>query len=185
MAPLESGRWGFDPKSFRSIHNCISVVLLVVYGEIRIILGADAQRDSWEHILQDGDRKRSGDVLQCTVVKVSHHGSKGAFHSDVWAQHGTEKPPLGVVTPYTPSRLSRAEIAQRLHEATSGLQITGPDGLSEVPPGHFKSARLRLMSVRRASGQTRSGSTVAVDHCANVLQAERFDVPTPPAGMPS
>lgn len=182
LSPLESGELQFDPAKFDSIHNCISVVLLVAYGETRIILGADAERDSWNHILHDSDRLGSDDALDCTVVKVSHHGSEGAFHSDVWAQHGRERAPVGVVTPYSPCKLPRPDMLERLGKVTSELRITGPDRMPRVPPSRFKSARLRLMNVFQASEGPRIGTTVSVDHRGNVFQVKTFDAPEALAG---
>ena len=71
-----------QPTSYQADENLLSVVLRFRYGKSTLLLGADAPKMSWLDIYRES--KKRGQILQPDLVKVSHHGSLDAFHSEVW-----------------------------------------------------------------------------------------------------
>jgi len=65
-------------------HNLISGVLLVKYGQTKVILGGDAERESWKQILDDSLRQSEGESIAADLVKISHHGSKRSISENLW-----------------------------------------------------------------------------------------------------
>lgn len=59
--------------------NLVSVVLRVDFGQTRILLGGDAEVDSWRQIIE----KNQEDELRSNILKVSHHGSDNAISSEL------------------------------------------------------------------------------------------------------
>ncbi|MDB4890489.1 MAG: beta-lactamase domain protein [Gemmatimonadetes bacterium] len=59
-------------QSLRQRCNGVSAVLRIEFGETRIMLGGDAELDSWRQI----QSKNGPDELASDVLKVSHHGSR-------------------------------------------------------------------------------------------------------------
>ena len=59
-----------DSKEAHNINNA-SIVILVEYGNSRIMLCGDAQFANWAHI-----RVTHKDILKAHALKISHHGSK-------------------------------------------------------------------------------------------------------------
>lgn len=178
IKPQASGDWLFDPDEFDPIQNSISVVLLVVFGKTRLILGADAERSNWDQVWNDASRKRESDTLSCDVVKVSHHGSDGAFHSDVWTEHGTGVLPVSILTPYSPRGLPRPEMIARLGSLSSALHVTsGGKGSSSVRFAAKSHAIAgRNAPTRMEFSGARIGCSVEVNHEGRVVAVRDLSV---------
>lgn len=58
--------------------NRVSAVLLIRFGEARILLGADAYRANWREIAQNGFFRPEDDRAHC--YKAAHHGSKYGYY---------------------------------------------------------------------------------------------------------
>ncbi len=58
--------------------NQLSLVLLITYGEIKIILGGDAEKENWEYILENYE----DEIKDITILKASHHGRDSGFYQD-------------------------------------------------------------------------------------------------------
>jgi hypothetical protein len=74
-------------------HNKISSILLIRFYQHFIILGSDADKETWGQILRDERRLNlrdnalmvhRTDYLKSEVVKVSHHGSTTGLHPELW-----------------------------------------------------------------------------------------------------
>lgn len=94
-----------DWEAFNGAHNRASVVLLVEFGKARLLLGADADEEVWRHVADSEERQNLGLTVCSNFVKVSHHGSEGAYHKDIWLEIAQCGDPCGVVTPFACSHL--------------------------------------------------------------------------------
>jgi len=56
--------------------NNLSYVLRITYKGISVILGADAEKEAWDGILDHYGE----DGLKCHVLKASHHGRDSGYH---------------------------------------------------------------------------------------------------------
>ena len=87
--------------------NALSLALTIELGNVRVLLGGDVERGrtgrrGWQgvlHHLREDNRLRLVEDIE--VAKVSHHGSRGAFHAQAWNLHAkTRRVRLAVVTPF-------------------------------------------------------------------------------------
>lgn len=58
--------------------NEMSYVIMITYGVNKIILGGDAEQDTWEHLKENHKDK----LENVTILKASHHGRKSGFHEE-------------------------------------------------------------------------------------------------------
>ncbi len=61
-------------------HNLHSYVLWIEYGNRKIVLGGDADADSWDYIY-----KKHGSYLKCDILKAAHHGRDSGYYKDAVA----------------------------------------------------------------------------------------------------
>jgi hypothetical protein len=61
--------------------NRTSLALLIEYGQARILLGGDAERRNWSYAFRNRPDLFAGGMH---FVKVPHHASETAVHSDMW-----------------------------------------------------------------------------------------------------
>lgn len=126
-------------RATTDLHNIVSVVLLVAYGETRVILGGDADKESWSMIREDAPRQISGDTLKAHLVKVSHHGSETAFCPSVWQEHDR---PHAIVTPFL-NVLPREEMLDYIGRHATKIYATSLPARVEPSPS-LSSWRLRM-----------------------------------------
>ena len=107
-------------------HNLISSVLLVKYGETKIILGGDAEKESWDYILKDEIRIKN-ESLKCELVKVSHHGSKSGMTENLWETLSPDGKCYAVLTPFKSQRLPSREAVEKIFHHTQALFSTALD----------------------------------------------------------
>lgn len=179
---FESPReWEFDPTRFdRRIHNAVSVVLLVTFGETRILLGADAEIDSWKDIMNDSRRKADGCDLQCEVVKASHHGSETGFYEPAWKEHASQHTPVTIITPYErgSSRLPGPAMLQKFAGYASEVHVTSRPGSIGKSSTGIRSGVLRRRKARHVAGRAIPvrGKTVRMDHRGHVLRVDDLTI---------
>lgn len=58
--------------------NIMSTVLLIKYGDCKIILGGDAENDTWDYIKENYSDEISG----ISILKASHHGRDSGYHQE-------------------------------------------------------------------------------------------------------
>ncbi|OGI03686.1 MAG: hypothetical protein A2Y25_08085 [Candidatus Melainabacteria bacterium GWF2_37_15] len=58
--------------------NLISYVLSVNHGLSKIILGGDAENESWNHIVEN----YKDEIANATILKASHHGRDSGYHQE-------------------------------------------------------------------------------------------------------
>ncbi|MCK4385055.1 MAG: MBL fold metallo-hydrolase [candidate division Zixibacteria bacterium] len=88
-------KWGKD-KTIDE--NLLSIVLVIIYGDTNIVLGADTK--SWEEILKawSEDCKDARRKPKFHFVKVSHHGSKHGNHKGLWKSFIERKKSVAVIS---------------------------------------------------------------------------------------
>lgn len=94
-----------DWEAFNGAHNDISVVLLAEFGETQILFGADAEKKAWKDIYNSEQRRNLKVGLSSHFVKISHHGSEGAYHEDSWIEISQDFKPNAVMTPFNKCHL--------------------------------------------------------------------------------
>jgi beta-lactamase superfamily II metal-dependent hydrolase len=62
--------------------NIMSYVLLVTYGQHKIILGGDAEKDTWKYVLEQYPEE----IKDVTVLKSSHHGRNSGYYEPAMQQ---------------------------------------------------------------------------------------------------
>lgn len=113
-----------DWEAFDGKHNMISVVFLIEFGETRLLFGSDAEEPVWEQIFDSEQRKNLSIGLSSHFVKISHHGSAGAYHKDSWLEIAYQDQPYGVMTPFTRSDLPRKEGMELLKKHCAQICLT-------------------------------------------------------------
>lgn len=95
-----------ESNSIRPRGNPLSLALAIEWEENRILLAGDVENGSneksgWSGVLRSlckYDRLQL--VTDVDVIKVAHHGSDGAYHSEVWDRHtSSSRSSLGLITP--------------------------------------------------------------------------------------
>ena len=105
--------------------NHASIVLLVVAGNTRILLGADLQVRAdrnlgWFAVIDAFDSTNP-----CELYKVAHHGSANADHDEIWAKL-LRKEPLAILTPFVrgDTRLPTPADCKRIVDRTPHAYLT-------------------------------------------------------------
>lgn len=126
---------GEQPRRLRQDPNTMSVALWVEVGEVRILLGSDllvgpGPRCGWNAVLASTTRPRG----KASVYKVSHHGSPGADHPDVWKSLLVADP-FALLTPYWPGRtpLPSKDDVRRICSRTKNAYIAASPRVPTQP----------------------------------------------------
>lgn len=113
-------RWIERPEEYRADENRLSAVLRFRYHGSTVLLSSDTPKASWTDIYREA-KKRKED-LQPDLVKVSHHGSRDGFHSEIWKHmtrpgntHGAISAGPGYGHPHKEVIISLSDMKVRLH----------------------------------------------------------------------
>lgn len=94
------------------VPNVVSLAVSIAWGSRRVLLGGDVLRgvsspnSGWKGVLRLLDQEDLGHlVTDVDVVKLSHHGSHTGFVATAWDRHAFRARPVGMVAPFSPSRL--------------------------------------------------------------------------------
>lgn len=126
-------RWLEEDAALRDIANMVSIGLAIEWGGRRILLTGDIENgdgkpfSGWRGVLDYLDRPDEGRgylVEDVDVVKIAHHGSRGAFLDDAWVRHAKSGKTVGVLTTYSPSRLPHREVLDALRSHCKRLGLT-------------------------------------------------------------
>lgn len=141
-------------------HNQISIALLLVFGQTRIVLGGDVERAAWSDALAVFTES-----ISAQLVKVSHHGSRNGHSTDLWKKLSRRGKPIATLTPYyskglpdTDALLHVGEFASRIDSACQAA-VYGEDvsSMSEIS----LPSRLAL----RAKNKARRGKPFSIGQC--------------------
>ena len=113
--------------------NGASIVLSVRSEALCLLLGGDLEvsrnpETGWEGVL-----KHARPAAKASVVKVPHHGSKGAHHPGVWTELA-EDDPIAIVAPWARGSgfLPMPEDLDRLRSLPSRLFLTAMPSLTRA-----------------------------------------------------
>jgi beta-lactamase superfamily II metal-dependent hydrolase len=105
---------------YHSQHNDISVVLQIVYGDTRIILGGDLESEGWTEVI----REAGPDTLSASAVKVSHHGSENGYCDTLWSCFAATGKPIAVVAPAHRYKLPKRPALMHISENARAIYAT-------------------------------------------------------------
>lgn len=108
--------------------NMICGALFIQFGETKILLGADVEKDNWEEILKENKSNVDLD-LSSDLVKISHHGSINGICNGLWESLSYNKAPIGVVTPYRSQGLPQKEAIEIIQNYARLLKTTSIEAL--------------------------------------------------------
>lgn len=110
--------------------NEASVVLEVMFGESRLVLGGDLPRSKtsdgrslptgWDTVMTDHPQ-----LAQHALLKLAHHASEAAWHDGLMAEAPSAAREW-VVTPFSSSRLPRADKLVSLTSRQTPIRLTHP-----------------------------------------------------------
>jgi hypothetical protein len=114
-------------------HNMVSVALLVIHGDTRVILGGDVERDGWDYAI----RQMGAEKLSAHLVKVSHHGSENSYCDRLWEHHSARGKPFAIVTSYVSKNLPRRRALDEASRYSRAILLTCGTAIktSEFPQG--------------------------------------------------
>ena len=58
--------------------NLCSYVLLITYKDFKFVLAGDAEKESWDYIVENYSDK----ISNVNVLKAAHHGRESGFHEE-------------------------------------------------------------------------------------------------------
>jgi len=129
--------WLDGSRPLGDVPNMVSLGLALEWGPRRIVLAGDIEsgdggpfsggRGVLEYLDRPDDR-RGHLVDDVDLVKVAHHGSRGAFLDEAWARHAHTSRPVGIATTYSPSRLPDAHTLTSLRARCQRLGISTDAG---------------------------------------------------------
>ncbi len=118
-------------RLMRSQHNNISLVLRLVYGKTRVLLGGDLEKQGWEEVV----REYGANSLAACAVKVSHHGSTNGYCAGLWQHFSSNGKPIAVVAPSRLHNLPKAAALQDIGKFAAKVYSTCAfDGGSKAIP---------------------------------------------------
>ena len=100
--------------------NQISAALLVEFGETRLILGGDVEKESWEEVLKYVAPSR----LNAHAVKVSHHGSRNGYCTGLWPLFCAGGKTVAIITPSHPHSLPNEDAVTHIRDYTTQIVST-------------------------------------------------------------
>lgn len=120
-------------KNDRPDHNISSMALLVEFGETRLVLGGDVLKSGWDDVMTNFDAA----PLSAQLVKVSHHGSAGAYCPGLWEAFSDGTKPISVITPYRNSGLPREKGLEHIQKFSDRIVVPCIDAIhpESVPAG--------------------------------------------------
>jgi hypothetical protein len=124
-------------------HNLVSMALLVVFGETRILLGGDVEREGWQDVIAEMGTA----TLASHAVKVSHHGSPTGYCDGLWSHISASISPLAIVTAYAAQHLPRKIALDHIRAHTREILTTCLTAVKDDQLPTWtdpRSARLRL-----------------------------------------
>jgi hypothetical protein len=123
----------------------VSLAIVIEWAGRRVLLAGDVENgkrsspgSGWKGVLRaldDPDDPRGNLVDDLDLVKVAHHGSKGAFFPGAWERHARTRKTTAIVAPFAPSSLPSGSTLLDLRAHCHGL------GLSSDGGGAFARAR--------------------------------------------
>lgn len=67
-----------EKANANKLWNNLSYVLMLIYADIKILFGGDAEKDVWDSIVKAYSEK----ILSSHILKASHHGRDTGYHEE-------------------------------------------------------------------------------------------------------
>jgi hypothetical protein len=124
----------------RSMPNVLSLALVLEWSSRKVLLAGDvengtaSQESGWKGVLRvlddpnDGDGQRGHLVEDVDLVKVAHHGSKGAFFTGAWVRHAKSRKTTALIAPHASSSLPSDPTLIDLRAYCQNLGISAEGG---------------------------------------------------------
>ena len=130
-------RWAWEHRASvqPKYEDRVSAVLLIRFGDARIILGADAMRANWQEILRGPYFQPNADIAHC--FKAAHHGSKYGFYHKMWPSLVRNGGDI-LVSAGSSRWASREFVESASREHTLWCTGRGPSCLSNRGPSAFR-----------------------------------------------
>jgi hypothetical protein len=167
-----------------SRHNEISMALLVVFGETRVVLGGDVETSGWS----DSIKEFGVDKLSAVAVKVSHHGSTNGYCDGLWQAFAKDGKPIAILTPFRRHGLPKREGLEHIREfaqriLTPSLAAIPSEELpiplsSKAPVQSRKALRDTFKARARSSDYPPGRCSLVFDNHGNCVER----IVDPPAG---
>jgi hypothetical protein len=123
------------PRRYRAPEgpNGACVAATVRAGNTSVLLGADLERTSNLEAGWDAVLAHARPDVSASVFKVSHHGSEGAHHEQVWEEM-VDRDPVAIVTPWVLAggHLPTVEDLERLRGVAERVYLTALPTLGPV-----------------------------------------------------
>lgn len=126
-------------RALGDVPNVVSLGVVVEWGTRKVLLGGDvlcgnaSNFSGWKGVLaalDSPDDARGNLVNDVSIVKVAHHGSRGAFEPIAWIRHAASAKTIGLVAPFGRHRLPDRETLVNLRRYCSEVAITSEGGSS-------------------------------------------------------
>jgi hypothetical protein len=131
-------------------HNLLSAALWCSVGNLRLIFGSDLEAGAddytgWNNIVSSPTCPN----LATHLIKVSHHGSVGAFYKPAWEKF--EKP-VSVITPFNRSKpLPQESMVKQIEKYSKDVAITSKPSYLNPQKAYGKAIANQLRGVREWS----------------------------------
>lgn len=113
--------------------NTLSLAVAIEWGDRRILLAGDLEngiagepRSGWKGVqrLLSAEPGLGHLLRDLALVKVAHHGSKGAFHEDAWREHAYRGKTAAVISPFASKALPQATVLSFLRTYCYALGVS-------------------------------------------------------------
>lgn len=124
--------------------NAVSLGIVLEWAGRKVLLAGDVEngkrsspKSGWKGVLRlldDPDDPRGHLVNDVDVVKVAHHGSKGAFFAGAWQRHAQTRKTTAILAPFASSPLpsSPTLLDLRTHCARLGISAGGGEAFTRA-----------------------------------------------------
>lgn len=149
----------------RSLHNKVSLVLKLVYGETCVLLGGDLEKSGWQEVIKEYG---AGKLAAC-AVKVSHHGSPNGYCDGLWRYFAANGKPVAIIAPSRSHRLPTPEALKQIREFAEAVYVTCQfDGcdLAEAVSHPTTPIESRLAMRNEFATTPKATSTIQVGLCS-------------------
>jgi hypothetical protein len=159
------------------------MALMVIFGETRILLGGDVERQGWQDIIAE----MGAAALASHGVKVSHHGSPTGYCDGLWSHISAGTSPVAIVTAYAAQRLPREDALDHIRPHTREILTTCLTAVDDDQLPAWtdpQSARLRL-ALKQKMGRFVQGMPHQCGRCTLIFNDRGQCIGTetiPPAG---
>jgi hypothetical protein len=144
--------------------NSVSSGLIVRYGGSEVVLAGDVEHANWVALAGSADCP----VLNPSIVKVGHHGSKTGRIDGMWRNdgffNGKHSPKFAVITPWK-KRLPDMEVVDEIVATGCKVYITGQEASSDaVGVAHSLNSYVHMRAFANGSARVINVGTAVAEY---------------------